>query len=167
MDTWPALLLAAGCSIRWLVALPYMRRSQLLADGRTRVSWGQMAEVGERRGAVAGAARLFRRIGELPRAATPAADGRTWLPCGPPGGGWGWRWPVIAVRRNCSGTPTPVSCLASSTRATDSLLCYMGIGVPPQVFDEKPQLSLSEDFFLVACSCAGYVESMNNDVGIV
>jgi len=60
-----------------------------------------------------------------------------------------------------------LNCLAASTRATDSLLCYMGIGVPPQVFDEKPQLSLSEDFFLVACSCAGYVESMNNDVGIV
>jgi len=37
--------------------------------------------------------------------------------------------------------PTPVSCLAASTCATYSLLCYMGTGVPPQVFDEEPQLS--------------------------
>jgi hypothetical protein len=31
--------------------------------------------------------------------------------------------------------------IAFSTCATDSLLCYMGTGVPPQVFDEEPQLS--------------------------
>lgn len=55
------------------------------------------------RGGRVRAARLFRPIGELPRSATQASDGRAWLSCGPPGGRRGWRGSIGAVRHDCSG----------------------------------------------------------------